>query len=279
MAHRLRKTFTILGITTLALLANCTQKPAQDNTIQYNLGQAPYRIANNSQDQIEILPRTETYLIIDSGWNRTSLCFSCVSTSNNLVPKEFLPSGGDWIEPLTESAKTCVSEVMCDFLRVRRYMVTGIPSKVYLVYSGEPTYWNQSTARQSKLRVSFAANNPFNFAINSHLEESVWLCWTGLAKRGELDWGQDSRLERQTEYGTWEVVPHNLDLCATFISGGEEIMAGTSTKIDATKAYPDYLQLPEGTYRWAIVISPRTGADRLIFSESFELGGSTTLKP
>lgn len=120
--------------------------------------------------------------------------------------------------------------------------------------------------------MSLSPSNPFSFTIHSTVNEPMWLCWTGPRKQA-WDWGEDSRLERQTEHGTWEIMPHTLDLCKDSTESGIRIPPGKSVTVDGTTAYPSSNPLPPGIYRWVLTLNPINGLGYLIFSPRFVWDG------
>ncbi len=106
------------------------------------------------------------------------------------------------------------------------------------------------------------------------MDAPAWLCWGQLDSHQEIILGGASRLERQTERDTWEIMPPKLTLCEGEIRNGIEITPGQPVAIDGTRAYPGYTQLPSGVYRWVMTLYyAGLRNDVVAFSPRFQWGG------
>jgi hypothetical protein len=258
------------GAVLLWLLAACRQKPTvEPGFIRYEIDRSPYQIINRSPYTIELLRYPVSYILEDkAGWSPliplTSICVDIPDYEEEGV----IPSGAEW-NAWWEGHILCPEpEEACDYFEAWRYRVPSQPGRVFVIYSNEGRAADPANARATKLSLSLSSDNPFHFTIHNSLDESLWLCW----RQGTTCmWDWSSRLERQTEHGTWEILSHTLD-CESDVSHRLEIPPGQSVAVDGTVAYPDYARLPPGVYRWVIALDRFTYY--LIFSPQFEWGNA-----
>jgi hypothetical protein len=256
------------------LLTGCHRTPTTEpGFIRYEMDRIPYHIINHSPDEIEVLEPEQSYTWTQVGWQRDYWCLYCIGIPDEVFKiGKLVPSGNDWPDEGGPRVFTCAADRKCDNLMTRRYRVPELPGHTFVIYSNEGRAGDPSRAEGSQLKVSFLPSNPFSLTIHSEANEAVWLCWTRVNKLQEVAWGQDSRLERQTEHGTWEIMSHTLDLCKAGTDSGIQIPPRQSVTVDGTMAYPNYAQLPPGTYRWVITLNHLNAVDHLIFSPRFQWG-------
>ncbi len=268
-----RKTcFLIAGIGML-LLTNCARKPVTEaGPIRYEIDRQPYRIVNHSPDRIEVLHPAQLYVRGKEGWNHALWLARFGLSDEFFAVGKFVDSGNEWEDDEFLKPETCAVDSNCDIFASRRYRVPGLPGRVFVVYSNEGRPSDPAQMQEGTLSLSMSPSDPFHFTLHNASDEEARLCWTRANKNRQMGWAEDSRLERQTEYGTWEIISHTLDLCAGDVDAGIKIPVGKTVDIDGTRAYPDYAQLPPGVYRWVIAPSQAVYYHTSLFSPRFRLG-------
>lgn len=266
------------GVALFWFLAACRQKPTvEPGFIRYEIDRTPYRIVNRSPYTIELLRYPMSYQLYEAGWSPlrplTSICADIPDYGDEGV----IPSGTEWSAWWEGGTSPCPDpEEACGYFAAWRYRVPSQPGRTFVVYSNEGRGADPARAKVAQLSISLSPNNePFHFTVHSDLDEPMWLCW-GWRSNTACTWESYSRLERETGYGTWEILSHTLDLCESGVTYGLEVPPGQSVIVDGTRAYSDYTQLPPGVYRWVIVLRHRTTLERLIFSPQFEWGNVST---
>jgi hypothetical protein len=260
----------------LCLLNACNRRPEPKPAfIRYEIDREPYRVVNHSPDRIEVLEPMQDYYIVDKGGWRQVICgWACFGLPNDFYTiGKFVDSGSEWADDRLPGAEICPTDTKCNIFSSRRYRAPGMPGRLFVVYSNEGQPGDPSLVAGSQLSLSLSPSDPFHFTLHNVTDGPRWLCWTRADKRQEVAWGQDSRLERQTEYGTWEIISHTLDLCVNGWYGGIRIDPGQSAAVNGTAPYPGYAQLPSGVYRWVIALNYDEYGSDLIFSPRFKLGG------
>ncbi len=255
----------------LGLLNACNRPPVVEaNVIRYTIDRTPYRIINSSPEEIKVLEPHQAYVWTEVGWNQVLWCLSCIVSIEN-DRGEFIPSGSEWVDARTNKSPLCIEGSQCKNFYALRYRVPKLVGRIFVVYTYEGQPGDPSHAESGQLKISLSPSDPFHYTIHNYSVETFNLCWG--QEPYEAYWGRQSRLERRTEYSTWEIIPTHLNLCE---SGelGITIDGGQSAIIDATQAYPDYMRLAPGVYRWVIFLyrgfSLMDGY--LFFSPRFEWG-------
>ena len=256
------------------LLTNCARKPVTEaGPIRYEIDRQPYRIVNHSPDRIEVLYPDQTYYKEKAGGRHILCGRPCFPLSEEFFAVgKFVDSGSEWEDDMFLKPKTCAVDSKCDIFASRRYRIPGLPGHIFVVYSNEGQPSDPAQMQEGTLSISMLPSDPFHFTLHNASDEESRLCWTRANKYRQVGWAEDSRLERQTEYGTWEIISHTLDLCAGEVDTGIKIPVGKTVDIDGTRAYPDYTQLPPGVYRWVIVPSQAVYYHTSLFSPRFRLG-------
>ena len=272
MRTKQKACFLIAGIGMLWLLTNCARKPvAEAGLIRYEIDRQPYRVVNHAPDRIEVLEPDQSYYKDKEGWSQVICKWACFGLPDEFFTiGKFVNSGSEFVDDRQPGVETCAPNSKCDIFASRRYRIPRLPGRMFVVYSNEGQPSDPSLVQEGTLSISILSSDPFHFTLYNASDEGFGLCWTRTNKKQEVGWGEDSRLERRTEYGTWEIISHTLDLCADGVNAEIKIPASKSVSIDGTKAYPGYTQLPSGVYRWVIILNQQLAYNTLLFSPRFQ---------
>ena len=272
--HKIKRTFSVIILWSISIFwVACTSVASVfPEHIRYEINSTPYRIVNGSEYDIRVHQPHQSFLWDEEmGWNAIHYCRHCLFTdefnefleSTSVVPsqneKEFLTG---------EKAPVCSIGEKCNYFVIRRYTVDEIPKHTFIVYSNEGLLKSSSQKQRDKISVSLLPTSPFHFVINNDTDSEVLFFWKSIY---DIAWGTDSRLERKTEYGTWETYSHPLDLYKN--DNGIKILAHQEVSIDGTQAYPNYKELPPSKYRWVIIVVHHPTVQQLIFSPLFSWDG------
>ena len=277
--HKIKQRFSVIILWSISIFwVACTPvvSPSPEH-IRYEIDSIPHRIVNGSEYDIRVLQPIQSYLWNEKiGWIPVIECRHCLFTDefNEFLESTIVIPSKDERELSTgELSITCSMRKRCDHFVVRRYTIDEMPEHTFIIYSNEGLTGAPPQRQGKKFSISLSSTSPFHFTIHNNTDEEAYLFWKSRyrEKKDIVTWGADSRLERKTEYGTWETYSHLLDLYKS--GNGIKIPAYQKNDIDGTQAYPNYKELPSGEYRWAIIVAPYLETQQLIFSPLFNWDG------